>query len=83
MTFIKRYGTLFRFIYNNFLSHKSKLFVPFHTLRGDNGETIFVDVSKIKYIIDRGDEIKIVLNDNEILVIRERKNYRDFLENFK
>ena len=82
MTFIKRYGALFRFIFENVLSRKSKLFLPFHTLVNDNGEKIFVNVSLIKYIVDRGDEMKIKLQDGDELHIKGNKNYKEFLENF-
>ena len=83
MTFIKRYGTLFRFIFENILSRRSKLFLPFHVLTNDNGETVFVNVTHIKYVIDRGDEIKILLEDGDELHIHGRNNYEEFLENFK
>ena len=83
MTFIKRYGTLFRFIFENILKSKSKLFSPFYTLINDNGEKIVVNVSLIKYIIDRGDEMKIKLQDGDELHIKGREHYQDFLENFE
>ncbi len=83
MTFIKRYGTLFRFLFENVLNKKSKLYLPFHRLMGNDGEVVVVNLTKIKYIIDRGDELKIMLDDNDTLIIRERKNYQDFLENFE
>ena len=83
MTFIKRYGALFRFIFEKILSHKSKLFLPFHTLISENGERVIVNISLIKYIVDRGDEIKIKLEDGDELHIRGNNNYKEFLENFE
>ena len=83
MTFIKRYGTLFRFVFENILNKKSKLYLPFHMLRSSNGEVIILNITKVKYIIDSGSEIKILLEDNSELHIKGRENYQDFLENFE
>ena len=83
MTFIKRYGTLFRFLFENVLNKKSKLYLPFHRLTSDNGEVVIINITRIKYVVDRGEELKIVLDDNDTLLIRERKNYQEFLENFE
>ena len=52
MTFIKRYGTLFRFVFENILNKKSKLYLPFHMLRSSNGEVIILNITKVKYIIE-------------------------------
>ena len=83
MTFIKRYGTLFRFLFENVLNKKSKLYLPFHRLMSDNGEVVIINITKIKYVVDRGEELKIVLDDNDTLIIRDSKNYQEFLENFE
>ena len=83
MTFIKRYGTLFRFLYENLLNKKSKLFSPFYSLISENGEKVIVNISLIKYIVDRGDEMKIKLHDGDELHIRGNNNYKEFLENFE
>ena len=83
MTFIKRYGALFRFLFENVLNKKSKLYLPFHRLMSDNGEVVVINITRIKYIVDRGEELKIVLDDNDTLIIRDSKNYQDFLENFE
>lgn len=83
MTFIGKYGSIFRFIYEKFLSQKPKLFIPFQTLINENGERVIVNINLIKYIIDRGDEIKIKLEDGDELHIKGREHYQDFLENFE
>ena len=83
MTFIKRYGTLFRFLFENVLNKKSKLYLPFHRLMSDNGEVVIINITRIKYVVDRGEELKIVLDDNDTLIIRDSKNYQEFLENFE
>ena len=50
MTFIKRYGTLFRFLFENVLNKKSKLYLPFHRLTSDNGEVVIINITRIKYV---------------------------------
>ena len=52
-------------------------------LRSSNGEVIILNITKVKYIIDSGSEIKILLEDNSELHIKGRENYQDFLENFE
>ena len=49
----------------------------------DNGEVVVINITRIKYIVDRGEELKIVLDDNDTLIIRDSKNYQEFLENFE
>ena len=86
MMFIKRYSQLLRISFNLILKHinnKKKYFFPFYVIENSNDEKVIFNLTRIKYVIERKDELKIVLDDNEILLIKGRENYEEFLENFK
>lgn len=86
MVFIKRYSQLLRISFNLILKHinnKKKHFSSFYVIDSSNGEKVIFNITYVKYIIERNNELKIVFDDEELLIVKGKDHYKEFIENFE